>query len=275
MTGARKGRGPFLLAVCVWLIGGLLFAGAVHLFFSVPVRALAGGRDVPTRAELAEHYASADRPDATLPAATVERALQDDRARLDAALARARRLTEFTPGPDFAVGRDPADAARFSGVRGATVARLRKLADGVGVALPEALPPGPDAPQAGMEVAELLFRLAMTDRLIRSAAAAEVAAVHSVAHRPAATANGLFLERQVDVEVSGELAGIVAFVERCTSPPRGRWPMRQGDAGALVLRSVEFSGTEGAAVRARIAFSAVIALEPRSGPRQSETETDF
>ena len=219
---------PFVIAVLVWLGGSLLFYLAVYLPFSGPVAALdagPGGGAVTANA-LAAHY---ERDGRGVQGAAVfheaKRAVEAERAGLDAALEKARADLELRPGPGFAIKRTGVERANeYMDVRGRVASKLREEANRANVKIPHELDPRPggkgkDLPGEG-QVDELLFKLAMTGRIVRAAIAARVRRVVSIVHKGGAPRGAPLSQRVVSVRLEGELAQLLCFIKECSTPPR-------------------------------------------------------
>lgn len=255
---------PFTVAVIVWLAGSLLFLLAVHLPLSGPVAELRA--DVAD--ELKKHYAAGEPAPGAVPFEQAERAAQTERARLDAALAGACERIEFKPQSEFTIAPDaPQRAYEYTKIRDKVAAELRELANKASLTIPGQIDPRANAKNLPREseADELLFRLAMTDRVIRNAAAARVAHIVSMAHELGPPRGAPFAERRLGLTLVGELDEIVRFIERCSSPPAEPAPGEREGAGrgVLAVQHVEIlaQGRSGSALTANLTLAAIEATK--------------
>ncbi len=263
---------PFSVAVLVWLAGGLLFLFAVRMPLAGPVSDLrndAGGANVPSQAEMQKHYASADGSSSGgRPFADGEAVIKKDGARIDAALKTATAQIEFRPAPGFVVAPNvPQRAWEYTRIRDALWIELEAMANRASVRIPNDIDPRPRAKNMPREseADELLFRLAMTDRIIRCAVAAGAGHLAEIKHDLGALSGAPFAERRVDVRLVGGLDEIVAFIGKCSMPFNGAAPEAAGKrgGGVLILREVEVvkEGKSGSVLVAQLTFAAVSATE--------------
>jgi len=282
---------PFAVAILVWVGGALLFFFAVHLPFSGPVSELRG--DSHGRAALAEHYASTERSSLNpVPFADAKRALEGEQAELAAALAGARRRIEFVPTSRFTIGSAVAERPlEYSKIRKAAASELGDLANKASVVIPGELDPRNNSkslPKEG-ETDELLFRLAMTDRVVRTAVAAQVPRVASILHKLGAPRGSPLAQRFVRVRLEGELDHIIRFVGKCSTPPGekeaapapatadpapGSPGPRDPGGGALAVRSVEIASSgNGSTLTADIELAAITVLKVKPKRRARATRS--
>ena len=272
---------PFSVAILVWLAGGLLFLLAVRVPLAGPVSALrddGGSANVPSQAELQKHYAPADGVGGGgKPFADGEAVVKKDGARLDAALKTATTQIEFRPAPGFVVAPNvPQRAWEYTRIRDALGLELEALANRASVRIPNDIDPRANA--KGMprenEADELLFRLAMTDRIIRCAVAVRAGHLSGIKHDLGALRGAPFSERRVNITLVGGLDQIVAFIGKCSTPFNGAAPesaAKQG--GVLILREVEIvkEAKSGSALVAQLTFAALSSTKikvPLPGPKK-------
>jgi hypothetical protein len=271
----------FVVALLVWLGGGLLVYLFVHLPLAGPVDELRHSRTGQAgtgRLQLAHHYA---RPGAPVPpdAAPYDEAKEKASERataLDTALEAARERVEFRPAARFSIPEDaPQRPFEYTKVRDAVAAELRQLAHKAGAAIPSQLDPrsrgARDLPKES-QVDDLLFRLGMTDRLVRAALDARLGRVALIDHKAVPAQPGALASRLVEERIEGGLDQVVRFIELCSTPPDVA--SKEG-AGILAARRVHIEEKEGGSVvRAAVTLAAVKlgkAPEPRRTPRR-ETE---
>ena len=218
---------PFTVAAIVWVGGALLFLFAVHMPLAGPVSALrdeaAGGAGLPKRADLEKHYASPGQ--ATLGGALFARvvtAAGKEEAALDTELVAAMERIEFRPKPEFIVAADATQRAyEYTRIRDALAPRLCELANKASVKIPHEI----DARRSSKalpnesETDELLFRLAMTDRIVRSAVAAGAGHLAEIKHDLGAQRGKPFAERRVEVKLVCGLDELIGFIGRCSLLP--------------------------------------------------------
>ena len=264
---------PFSVAVLVWLAGSLLFLLAVHLPLAGPVSALrsdAGSADVPSQADLKKHYALADGTMSidVAPFADGEAAVKKDGARLDAELKTATAQIEFRPASEFVVAANVSQRAyEFTRIRDALAPKLREMANRASVRIPNDIDPRPGAKDLPREsqADELLFRLAMTDRVIRCAIAAGSGHLAEIKHNLGAPRGTPFAERRVDVKLVGGLDEIIAFIAKCSAPSNGAAPEGAGKqgGGVLILRgaAIDAEGERGSVLTAKLTLAAVSATK--------------
>jgi len=238
---------PFSVAAIVWAGGALLFFFAVHMPLAGPVSALrdeaARGSSLPKRADLEKHYASPGQ--AGLGAALfaqVERSAAKERAALDTELTSAKERIEFRPKPEFVVAADATQRAyEYTRIRDALAPRLRELANKASVKIPHEIDPrlSSKALPNESETDELLFRLAMTDRIVRSAVAAGIDHLAEIKHDLGAQRGKPFAERRVEVKLVCGLDELIGFIGKCSSLPaeNAAENEKQPGGGILVVRS--------------------------------------
>jgi hypothetical protein len=265
-----KENRAFVAAIVVWLAGSVLFYLVVHLPLSGPVAELDRSK---LTARLGAHYA---RPGQTSPGEPFARAWQRAEARrkkLDAALAEAGRLVVFEPRPEYRI---PADAVErrveYVRIRDATTSRLTELANKAGVQVPAALDPRPRA--TGLpgkeELDELLMRLAITDRVVRAAAAAPVPRVEKIEHVLSAPRGAPLSRRLVKVRVVGDLNAVVRFLDACSTPPGSpNGANAASGGGILTVESADLASGDGDAIAADLTLAA-IALTKLEEPKLVE-----
>jgi len=268
---------PFSIALIVWVGGALLLFLAVHLPLSGPVDALRdGGGGLPTGDEIAKHYES---PGGDTPAAAsfarVEAAASNRRAQLDTELDAARKRIEFRPGPGFVVA--PGVKQRgyeYTRIRDQLAPKLREMANRANVRIPNDIDPrraGTALPRED-EADELLFRLAITDRVVRGAVAAGVPQVADIIHDLGAPRGAPFAERRVEVALVCGLDELVGFIGKCSAPDPAAPPEADGlsAGGILVVRSATISreGERGSVLSARVTLAAIT-------PTKMETQQEI
>jgi hypothetical protein len=276
---------PFSVALIVWLGGGLLFLLAVRLPLSGPVAALRGAdvegaAGLPSKDDLKKHYAPADGMSVgAAPFADAEAAVKKQGARLDAELNTAVQQIEFRPGPGFVVALNVKQRAyEFTRIRDAIAPKLREMANKANVRIPNEIDPRQNAKELPREreADELLFRLAMTDRIIRCAVAAGVGHLAGVRHDLGAMRGAPFAERRVEVKLVCGLDEIIAFIGKCSLPLDEGAPedaVKQS-GGVLILRAaaIEREGERGSILAARLTLAAVSATKlEQPQPKQAKT----
>jgi len=264
---------PFVIAIATWLGGSLLFLLAVRLPLYPPVAKLRHDDDT----KLAQHYAA---PGRTVPNATdfdkAQDAAEAERARLDAELKDVLGSIEFQPRPELVV--EPGATQRayeYAKLRDRLTSELRELANKAGIGIPNELDPRRSAKDlpGESETDELLFRLAMTDRVVRDAIAARVSRVASLEHQLGAPLGSPLAARVVKVKLEGNLDTLIGFIEKC-STPAGAGGKADG-AGILVVRSLELtSAGGGSALAAQVELAAVkaAAIEEEEARQQLAPE---
>ena len=265
MTELWDSNRPFGIAIAVWVVGGLLFLLAVRLPFSGPVDRLE--TDTARRDELARHYGSGSQAPNTEPFSAAKKATDAERDALRSALHAARSQVEFKPGPAFAIDPQLAERANtYMNVVKRVASDLHQEANKRGAAIPAALDPRSDGKELPKkeEVDQLLFRLAMSDRIVRTAFAAKVPQVAEINHRLGAPRGVPLAQRLVTVKLIGGLDQIVAFIRECSTPA----PASDGRGGVLAVRQVELSGSGGSMV-AHVELAAIKFIEVK--PRQRVT----
>ncbi|MFH1732339.1 MAG: hypothetical protein ABIF82_11915 [Planctomycetota bacterium] len=275
---------PFTVSAIVWVGGAFLFLFAVHMPLAGPVSALrdeaARGAGLPGRADLEKHYASPAQ--ANLGAALfaqVETSADKERTALDTELMSARELIEFRPKPEFIVAADAAQRAyEYTRIRDALAPRLRELANKASVKMPHEIDPrlSSKALPSESETDELLFRLAMTDRIVRSAVAAGVGHVAEIKHDLGAQRGKPFAERRVEVKLVCGLDELIGFVGRCSLLPaeNAAENKEKPGGGILVVRSAAIANEKerSSVLTARVTLAAVTATKIET-PESTKAET--
>lgn len=262
---------PFSMAAIVWAGGALLFLFAVHMPLAGPVSALrdeaARGSSLPRRADLEKHYASPSQAGlGAILFAKVERSAGKERTALDTELMSARERIEFRPRPQFIVAADATQRAyEYTRIRDALAPRLRELANKASVKIPHEIDPrlSSKALPNESETDELLFRLAMTDRIVRSAVAAGIDHLAEIKHDLGAQRGKPFAERRVEVKLVCGLDELMGFIGKCSLLPDedAAENEKKRGGGILVVRSaVVTSENESSSVlTARVTLAAITA----------------
>jgi len=264
MTELWEQHRPLVIALLVWAVGGALLLLAVHLPLGAPVAALQarGATDELRR------FIGTSPPARTFREAR-EIAVKDGWKRVDSALAAARARVEFKPGPDFVI--DPKAVQRayeYTKVRDRVAAALRELANKAGVVVPAELDPRGDSKGLPPEndTDELLVRLAVTDRIVRNAVAAQVNHLAELRHELGSPRGVPLAERVVRVKLEAGLDSLVRFLEKCSNPPDG------ASGGVLVLRSADLSraaaGSATLSADLTLAALTVVDVQP---PKKADT----
>jgi len=264
---------PLAAALLLWTVGLLLFFLLVHLLLGGPVAELKGSEI--TAGQLAASYCR--RSDPTTPpkaasAQSVKTELDDQWARLGATLARARQLVEFRPRQELTIPRGIAQRnVKYMDIRdNKVVAVLEQLAKKAGVLLPANLDPrrkGTGLPDE-REVDELAFRLAMTDRIVRAAVAAEVEGLAEIRHELGSPRGAPLAQQTVNVKLRGQLDQIIRFLARC-SPPASDPASGDSGGGILGVRAVKMSGAGGGSTLvAEIRLAALRMVDVKIRPRR-------
>lgn len=277
---------PFTVAAIVWVGGALLFLFAVHMPLAGPVSALrdeaAGGAGLPKRADLEKHYASPGQ--ATLGGALFARvvtAAGKEEAALDTELVAAMERIEFRPKPEFIVAADATQRAyEYTRIRDALAPRLCELANKASVKIPHEI----DARRSSKalpnesETDELLFRLAMTDRIVRSAVAAGAGHLAEIKHDLGAQRGKPFAERRVQVKLVCGLDELIGFIGKCSLPPAEKAAEHEKNpgGGTFVVRSVAVAseGERSSVLTAHVTLAAITATKIEAPqPKKAKTRT--
>jgi hypothetical protein len=245
---------PFVIAMLVWAVGGLLFLFAVHLPLGAPVSELKADRG--SEAALRRSYRTS--APAGIAYDDAHRALTARRSQLDTALAKARAHVEFKPGEMFCIPKDAAQREiEYTKVRDAAVAQLLDLANRTGVMVPSDYDPRSkdkkkDLPSPA-ETDDLLVHLAMADRVVRAAVEAKVVRLSSIRHKLGSPHPAPLAEREMKVRIDTGLDQLVSFLDQCSRPPKSA----KSGGGILVVRSVDIKGAGGATLGVDITLAAV------------------
>jgi hypothetical protein len=264
-----------VLAVVVWLAGSVLFYLVVHLPLSGPAAELERSK---LAERLAAHYTRPGKTPAGEPLEDVSQRAQAEREAADRALAEAARLVVFRPRPEYRLPPETAERrVEYVRLRDDATARLVELANKAGVAVPPMLDPRPKSTglPGKSEIDELLVRLAMTDRVVRSAVAARVPRVAKIEHELGAPRGQPLSRRLVHVRVEGVLDTVVRFIEACSTPSPAAEPSTVAPGGGiLTVESADLTAAPKGRVAAELTLAAIelTKIKEPKPPKPEEVE---
>ena len=238
---------PFVIAGLLWLGGGAVLLLWVCLPSS---RGAAGRTSDRASAALAIHYAAAGPiPPGGRPYDEARAAADREQAELDDALREARAAIEFRPAAELAIPDDAAARGKaYLAIRDKIARELRDRAAKAGVRIPADLDPrkDPGSPPDDDRADELLFRLAMTARVVRAAVAQGGPEVLAIEHPRRGPEGTPLTRRTMTVHLAGGLDEILRFIKTCGAPPAD--PAKSG-RGILIVRSARLTRAKGGGSR--------------------------